>query len=231
MRRRLLAATVAGIAAAVLTACGDMHPGAAVVIDDGDYRVSMEEVDDLAAAWCDAQAAAAQAQGQPSEASAGIDSRQYVVALLIQSYLTETAAADIDAEEPAPAELQLSSAELASLTEITDQMEPDQVDELIRILELSRANDAWQQSIGSEQPQANASNVAQLGQRYILDTVEDFDIDLDPRLGLDGDDLLSEEAPRSGSMSVAQSDQASMREDPERATEMVEALPPSQSCG
>jgi hypothetical protein len=232
MRRRLLAATAAGVAAAVLTACGDMHPGAAVVINDGDYRVSMEELDDLTAALCEATPLLAEASGQPTNTTAGVDARQYVASLLIYSYLTPLAADEVDAEEPDPADLAVSPDDYS---EITAQMDQDRVDEFFRLLELSNEVAIRQTSIGIEQPQANQANAAQLGQQYVLEYADDFDIDIDPRLGIDGDNLQAEgqdqSMPRSGSLSVAESGQALMRLDPEQEADMVEALPPSQACG
>ena len=45
MRRRLLAVAVAAVAAAVVTGCDNMHPGQAVVIDNGDYQASIGKLD------------------------------------------------------------------------------------------------------------------------------------------------------------------------------------------
>jgi hypothetical protein len=170
----------------------------------------------------------AEASGQPGSPTAGVDARQYVVSLLVQSYLSPLAAAEVDAEEPSPADLAVPPDDYV---EITEQMDEDNVDDFLRLLELSTEVGNWQASIGLEQPQADPSNASQLGQQYVLDFAEGFDIDIDPRLGLDGDNLRATDVPRSGSMSVAQSGQAMMRDDPEQESAMVEALPPSQSCG
>jgi hypothetical protein len=230
MRRRLLAAATAGLAAAVLAACGDMHPGAAVVIDDGDFRASMEEVDDLTAALCEANPLLAEAQGQPPQSTAGVDARQYVTTLLIESYLTPLAAESADAEEPPSDEIEVSPDDLR---EITDQMDEDNVDEFLRLFEMANAVSGWWRSIGAQQPGATTANVEQLGQQYVYNLAGDYDIDIDPRLGLDGDNLepQDEDVARSGSMSVAQSGAATLREDPERQADLVESLPPTQSCG
>lgn len=230
MRRRLLAVTAASVAAAVLTACGGMHPGAAVVINDGDYEVSMDELDDLAAAWCEGLPVLAKAQGQAVEPSEGIDARQDITLLLVQSYLTPLAAERADAPEPPPAARTVLPSDV---TEITDQMDADRVDDFLRVIELSQETGAWQESIGSTLPEAGSADPAQLGQQYVLDFAADFDIDIDPRIGLDGDRLEAEaeDIARSGSMSIAQSSEATMREDPERQADLVDSLPPTQSCG
>jgi hypothetical protein len=227
VRRRLLVATTAGIAAALLTACGDMHPGAAVVIDDGDFRASMEEVDDLTAALCEATPLLAEAQGQAAQASAGIDARQYVARLLIQSYLTEQAAVETGAEEPSPSEYAVSPDEIA---DITDQMDPDRVDDFLQVIELGNEARAWQVNIGLELSNGSASNAEQVGFQYVFDAAADYDIDIDPRIGLDADDLQATETSRSGSMSVAQSSEAVARTG-EPSPELIESLPPTQTCG
>jgi hypothetical protein len=229
MRRRLLAATIAGAAAAVLAACGNMHPGAAVVIDDGDYRVSMNELDDLTSAMCEATQVAAESSGQPRQTTEGIDARQYVTGLLIQSYLTQRAADETGAAEPAPDDIAVSPDDF---TDITDQMDEDQVSDFMHLLELSKGLAAWQTSIGQSLSTASpGTNPAQAGQKYVLDSADQYDIDVDPRLGIDGDDLLAPDIPRSGSMSVAQSSQATMREDDSKSADVVESLPETQTCG
>lgn len=228
MRRRLLAATTAGVVAAVLTACGDMHPGAAIVINDGDYRVSMEEVDELTAALCEATPLLAEAGGQPSQASEGIDARQYVVGLLIQSYLGPLAGEQVGVEAPNPSQLEVTPDDHA---DITNQMDDESADNFVRLLEVGSKVSAWQSAIGAEQPNANPNTAAQLGQQYVFDFASDFNIDIDPRLGLDGDDLQAENPPRSGSMSVAQSSQATSRDNQAQQADVVEALPPTQTCG
>jgi hypothetical protein len=228
MRSRLLAAAATGVAAVVLTACGDMHPGAAVVIDDGDYRVSMEELDDLTAALCEASPLLAEAQGQPSQSSEGIDARQYVARLLIQSYLTEQAAEETGAEEPSPTDLAVPPEEVA---DITDQMDADRADDFLEVLDLGQQARAWQVNIGLELPDASASNAEQLGFQYVFDSADDYDIDIDPRLGLDPADLQTTETERSGSMSVPQSDEATARTGSEPNPDVIESLPPTQTCG
>ncbi|HYJ67877.1 MAG TPA: hypothetical protein VEX15_09460 [Nocardioidaceae bacterium] len=229
MRRRLIAATIAGVAAAVLTACGNMHPGAAIVIDDGDYRVSMDELDDLTSAMCEATQIAAETSGQPRQTSEGIEGRQYVTGLLIQSYLTQQAAGDTGAAEPAPDDIAVRPDDY---TDLTDQMDEDQVDDFMQLLELSQEVTAWQTSIGQSLPtESQAGNPAQAGQKYVFDTIDQYDIDVDPRLGIDGEDLLAQDLPRSGSISVAQSSQATMREDASKSKDVVESLPEAQTCG
>jgi hypothetical protein len=229
MRRRLLAASIAGVAAAVLAACGNMHPGAAVVINDGDYRVSMDEVDDLTSALCDASRLSAETSGQPRQTSEGIDARQYVTGLLIQSYLTQQAGDATDAAEPAADDIAVSPDDY---TEITDEMDEDQVDDFMQVLELSKELTAWQTSIGQTLPAASqGANPAQVGQKYVIDSADEYDIDVDPRLGIDGDDLVAQDVPRSGSLSVAQSSQATAREDDSQRQDVVESLPEGQTCG
>jgi hypothetical protein len=229
MRRRLLVAAIAGASAAVLAACGDMHPGAAVDIDDGDYRVSMDELDDLTSAVCDATRLSAETSGQPRQTTEGIDARQYVAGLLIQSYLTQQAADKTGAAEPPPDAIAVSPGDF---TDITDEMDEDQVGDFMRVLELNRELAAWQTSIGQTlATTSQGANPAQAGQQYVIDSADDYDIDVDPRIGIDGDDLLARDNPRSGSLSVAQSSLAMMREDDSQRQDVVESLPEEQTCG
>jgi hypothetical protein len=228
MRRRLLTTVAVGAAAAMLSACGGMHPGAAIVINDGDYRASMDEVDDLTAALCEASPLLAEAQGAPGEKSEAIEARQYVVSLLIQSYLTPLAAKQVDAPEPPPDQLTVSPADYAN---ITDQMDADAADDFLHLLEVATEVGAWQANIGLAQPNSSPANAAQVGQQYVFDSAQDFDIDIDPRLGIDGNDLLAEDQPRSGSISVAGSSEAAQRENPDQRQAVVDSLPSSQVCG
>ncbi len=228
MRRRLLAAVAVGAAATVLSACGGMHPGAAIVINDGDYRASMSDVDDLTAALCEASPLLAEAQGSPAQTSEAVDARQYVVGLLIQSYLTPLAAKQVDAPEPPPDQLNVSPADYAN---ITDQMSDDAADEFLQLLQMGTQVGAWQASIGMSQPNASPSTAAQAGLQYVLDYAEDFDIDIDPRIGMDGNDLQAAKFARSGSISVAASDEATQRLDPEQRQKVADSLPSSQACG
>jgi hypothetical protein len=228
MRRRLLAATTVGAAVAVLAACGDMHPGAAVVINDGDYRVSMAEIDDLTAALCDATPLISEAQGQPGQLSEGIEARQYVTGLMIQSYLSPLAGAEAGAGAPTPNQTAVTPDDHA---DITDQMDEESADDFVRLLEIGTEVAAWQSAIGAGLPNANPSNATQLGQQYVFDFAGDFDIDVDPRLGLDGDDLQAQPPSRSGSLSVAQSSLATSRDDETQRADVAEALPPTQTCG
>jgi hypothetical protein len=228
MRRRLLTVMAVGAAAALLSACGGIHPGAAVVINDGDYRASMDEVDDLTAALCQASPLLAEAQGSPGRKSEAIEARQYVVALLIQSYLTPLAAEEVDAVAPSPEELNVSPADYAN---ITDQMDEDKADDFLKLLELGTEVGAWQARIGQEQPNTSPSTAAQAGQQYVLDFAGDFDIDIDPRIGMDGNDLQAEQPARSGSISVAESSEAVQRQEPDQRETVVDSLPSSQVCG
>jgi hypothetical protein len=229
MRRRLLVAAIAGASAVVLAGCGDMHPGAAVDIDNGDYRVSMDELDDLTSAVCDATRLSAETSGQPRQTTEGIDARQYVTGLLIQSYLTQQAADKTGAAEPPPDAIAVSPGDF---TDITDEMDEDQVGNFMRVLELSKELAAWQTSIGQTLPTGSqGANPAQAGQQYVIDSADQYDIDVDPRLGIDGDDLLAQDPPRSGSLSIAQSGLATIREDESKSKDVVESLPEEQTCG
>jgi hypothetical protein len=229
MRRRLPVAAIAGALAVALAGCGNMHPGAAVDIDDGDYRVSMDELDDLTSAVCDATRISAETSGQPRQTTEGIDARQYVTGLLIQSYLTQQAADKTGAAEPPPDAVAVSSGDF---TDITDEMDEDQVGNFMRVLELNRELAAWQTSIGQTLPTTSqGANPAQAGQQYVIESADQYDIDVDPRLGIDGDDLLAQDTPRSGSLSIAQSSLAIAREDDSQSKDVVESLPEEQTCG
>lgn len=227
MRRRLLGATVAGLAAAVLTACGNLHPGAAIVVNDGDYRVSMSDLDELTTALCEASPILAQAQGQGGQVSEGINVRQYVADLLIQSYLSPLAAKKVGANEPTPDELAVSE---DRYSQITNQMDENTAADFVRLLKIGNAVAVWQAKIGVQLPGSTPSTAGTQGHRYVLRFGKNFNIDIDPRLGLSGDDLLAA-AAKSGSVSVAQSVQATARENSSQSADVAAGLPPTQTCG
>jgi len=228
MRRRLLAVAVAAVAAAVLTGCSDIHPGQAVVIDNGDYEASISKVDDLTGALCVASPILAQSQGQQGQQSESIEARQYVVGLLIQSYLTPLAAKQAGADSPSPQDLTVTPEDY---TNITDKMDDAQADDFLQLLQIGTEVSAWQSQIGLTQPNSSPSTAAQDGQKYVLDYAKNFDIDIDPRFGMNGNDLGSGKLQRSGSISVAQSSQATQRENPDKKAAVLESLPKSQICG
>ena len=228
MRRRLLAVAVAAVAAAVLTSCDNMHPGQAVVIDNGDYEASIGKVDDLTGALCVASPILAQSQGSEGQQSESIEARQYVVGLLIQSYLTPLAAKHVGADAPSPQELTVTPSDYSN---ITDKMSDEQADDFLQLLQIGTEVSAWQANIGLTQPNSSPSTAAQDGQKYVLNYAKDFSIDIDPRFGMTAEDLQTGKFQRSGSISVAESSQATQRENPAKKDAVLAALPQSQICG
>ena len=77
-----------------------------------------------------------------------------------------------------------------------------------------------------------------VGDLFIADSVKRilrFDpkasIDIDPRFGMTAEDLQTGKFQRSGSISVAESSQATQRENPAKKDAVLAALPQSQICG
>ncbi|HEU0288860.1 MAG TPA: hypothetical protein VFR22_17545, partial [Nocardioidaceae bacterium] len=116
-------------------------------------------------------------------------------------------------------------------TNITDKMSDEQADDFLQLLQIGTEVSAWQANIGLTQPNSSPATAAQDGQKYVLNYAKDFDIDIDPRFGINGDDLQSGKFARSGSISVPESSQATQRENPAKKDAVLAALPQSQICG
>jgi hypothetical protein len=223
MRRGVVLAVAAGLA---LAGCGDVSPGAAATVDG--TRIQMEEVDDLAGAWCTYLITYADVNEQPWQPQPSATYRDQVLTQLIQLELAEEVAEELHVDVP-PSRYQ--TPEDPQTRPIIDAMPADQQEPFRRLVDLYgkvQATDiAIDVSRGGDEPTTpdEAQQAAAEGQKYVSDFAEDRDIDLDPRFG---EFTAGQVSGGSGSLSVS-ADVGDEQEAPDDATD-VSGLPESQIC-
>ncbi|UYM06517.1 hypothetical protein [Solicola gregarius] len=196
-----------GMAAAAmlaLSACGSMHPGAAVVV--GDVSVSADKVDDLADNLCEAISASGQT------GVGGKDARQQAANLMLTLTAAREAADELGVEVE-PSQYAVTSDDTASLE---SQFPDADTDELSKIIAISKESSALVTAIGQDQAgsDASAKQAQQAGQAYLQDFIADADVSIDPRYGLDDTGQPKDDTD---SLSV-------------RVTDPAEDLPSTQQC-
>lgn len=196
-----------GMAAAAmlaLSACGSVHPGAAVVV--GNDSVSADKVDDLAENLCEAIGASGQT------GVGGKDARQQAANLMLTLTAARQAADELGVE--------VEPSQYAVTGDDTDALEaqfPDaDTDELAKIIAISKETGALVTAIGEDQAgtDASAKDAQAAGQQYLQEFLADADVSIDPRYGLDDTGQPKEDAD---SLSV-------------RVTDPAEDLPSTQQC-
>jgi len=236
VNRRIPWGRPAAVAAALLlTACGQVHPGAAATV--GDSRISFDEVDTLSVAYCKATLADAEARGEPVPAAEGMDSRRTVLQALLVLELSRQAADKLGVEvEPAA-----YAADEQSIQSLVDAVGEEYADEIDRLIEVFGEAGALQAEIGADQldqevSEADVAAQQEAGRRYVGDYAADVEIDIDPRLGLSSDvDALFATgtlpvASSTGSLSVPVSDEAVLPDDDAAAADAIAELPSTQVC-
>jgi hypothetical protein len=201
-----------------MTACSNIHPGSAAVVDG--VSISMSRADDAAAAYCQLSLATAAQQGVTDVPSAA--ARRQAITDLIMSAVAEKVAKDRNlAVDPGSYVLtEKQSRQIAAAfphaddKQIADAIERSQRTYAIAVAlgEAVSGRQVTEKSTESEQ-----SAVQTAGQDVITKAYQKSDISIDPRFGLDD---LTKQVAQTGSLSIPQSDKAV---DP--AT-----LPPSQRC-
>ncbi|MGH3359500.1 MAG: hypothetical protein ACRDO7_11905 [Nocardioidaceae bacterium] len=192
-------------AAAVLAvgACGT-HPGSAVVV--GDESVSTEVVDDLAGNLCEAVSASGQTD------VTGADARQQAASLMLTLTAARQAADDLGVEVP-PNDYALTSDEEANLAA---QFPDADLAKITTLVEIGKESSAIVAAIGEEQAGSGASDedLQAAGQQYLQGFIDDADVEVDPRYGLDD----TGQAVDTDSLSVS-------------VSESEQEVPASQQCG
>jgi len=223
-------------AALLLTACGQVHPGAAATV--GESRISFDEVDTLSVAYCKATIADAEARGEPAPAAEGMDSRRTVLQALLVLELSRQAADSLGVEvDPAA-----YAADERGIQSLLDAIGEEYADEIDRLIEVFGEAGALQAGIGADQlnqevSEADAEAQQEAGRGYVGDYATDVEIDIDPRLGLSADvGALFDTGTlpvttATGSLSVPVSDEAVLPEGPGgAAAKMIAELPSTQVC-
>ena len=228
-RPRVLRRPAALAVAVLLTACGQVHPGAAAVIDG--TRIPLDEVDSLSAAYCRANIAIAEAQGQPTTPEGGVESRRRVLGAILQLEIARRAADSLGVEVE-PSSYAVDEGAFAELLTAVGEEHEDEVTELVR---MNAESNALLVAIGAHElgqdvaqlDEQQRAEAGQAGQDFIREFGRDLDIDIDPRLGVSPEGAISAET---GSLSVAVSDEATTPQSPEEATSRLDALPELQVC-
>lgn len=167
-----------GLAAAavlVVGACGSMHPGSAVVVDD--ESISIDKVDTLADDICEAASASGQSD------MAGADVRQQAASITLNLTGARQLADDLDLDVPESATA-VSEDESSNLE--TQFPDADQ-SKLLEVVKLGKESSALLTAIGQDQagPDASAKEVQQAGQQSVQEYLDKADVSIDPRYGTD----------------------------------------------
>lgn len=205
--RRIKVAAGVVVAGSVLGACGGVHPGAAVVVDDTSF--SMSKVDDMSATFCELNVAQSQQdaaqQGGQAQATPAQSARQQAVRSLVFNEVAQQVARDQDVSVPqsqsvVPAE---------RLDELVTIIKPKSVAMLSNIGNREFQTVALQSAIGAKAlgvpaGGADEQQVQQAGQQAIQSALKKADISIDPRLGLTKAQLVQPDEPgKSRLLSVA----------------------------
>jgi len=222
----VLGRPIALAAALLLTACGQVHPGAAAVVDG--TRISLDEVDSLSEAYCRANLAIAEAQGQPVTPERGVESRRRVLGGMLQLEIARRAADSLGVEVEASS----YAVDEAEFAELLDAVGDEHADDVVTLVRMNAETNALLLAIGAHELGQDASEVdpeqaGPAGQELVSEFGRDLEIDIDPRLGLSPDGAV---LPETGSLSVAVSEEAKTPLDPEGATSGLDTLPESQVC-
>jgi SurA N-terminal domain len=220
--RRSLAVVAALSCLGVIGSCST-HPGYAATV--GDDQISEEQVDDVAQALCDTQAASGQGQELATRSA-----RQVALGVLVESSLSRQFG-ESEGVEPDPEQL---SAAVASREEVVATLPASIQDEFRTTLEDFAAGQLILADIGGKsltaqgtasptQEEAVAEGTRLRGE-WAADNAE---VDVDPRFGTFTDGALVSE---SGSLSEPVSDEAKDGADPEPSEAFVASLPASQKC-
>ncbi|MFS0884180.1 hypothetical protein [Aeromicrobium sp. 179-A 4D2 NHS] len=169
---------VLGLAALALSACGPVHPGAAAVVDGS--RIAMSDVDDVAAVYCAASLSGGTAEGQNQ---AGIDTiglRRQAIADLLAGEVADSIAQERDYDITVP---KVSGQDRAQL----EEMFGDDLDGALALIERNQRTSAIVVEMAREQNPdvTDEQQLLQAGQQLLGQAVNDRDITVDPRFGLD----------------------------------------------
>ena len=209
-------AAVLLLAGLTLAACGNVHPGAAAVVDD--QTISMKTVDKTAEFYCldTLRAATAGDTTKPSNA----DMRRAAVTNLVSLVVARKVAAK-EGVTPEPSTYELPE---ASHDEVAKEYKGIDVDVSVKAIEdyqeLSEIKIALgEKSTGQARTQENAQQLFDAGQAEITKAFKSNDVEFAPRFGLSN--TGADKAPTTGSLSVAATDLGA--DDPDQ-------LPKAQRC-
>ena len=195
-------AAVLVLAGLTLAACGNVHPGAAAVVDD--QTISMKSVDKSAKALC----TIALANPQRTAAISNADIRRQAVSTLV-SLVVARKLADKEGITPKPADYELTNDQEGqvakafpkekNLGEVTKLIEQDR--------ELQTISLAMGQKVTGQVPTPdNAAQLGAAGQAEITKAFKDNDVEFAPRFGLSN--TSAKVITSTGSLSVTKAAEA-----------------------
>lgn len=194
-RARSVVLVLAGL---TLAACGNVHPGAAAVIDD--HTISMKTLDETAKFYCvDNLLAAKQNGAEPSGDNSEIR-RQAVTTLAALVVARELADQAGVAPKPATYEVPDSAHD-----QIAAKYKGIDLDVAVKSIEDYQelgaiATALGEKSTGQSRTETNASQLVQAGEAEIIKAFKDHDVEFAPRFGLSG---TIKQIASTGSLSVA----------------------------
>jgi hypothetical protein len=212
-RARAAVLVVAGL---TLAACGNVHPGAAAVVDD--QTISMKSLDKAAKAYCTLTLASSQDQGATPPDNAEV--RRQAVTTLV-SLIVARKLAEEEGITPKPSDYELTNEQEGQVAKAFPK-EKD-LGEINKLIEQSQELSAISLALGEKitGETATAENEAQIGaagQAEITKAFKDNDVEFAPRFGLNDN---AKTVTSTGSLSVSPADLGDSKPD---------ELPAAQRC-
>lgn len=192
--RGLLGPVVLSATALLISGCGPVHPGAAAVVDG--QRVSMQQVDDTASAYCTYVLSSAQSQGDIDNAQI----RQRSVMLLVQGEVADAVADRADLEVKVP---DLAAADLAQIDEVFGR----DADDVLTLIRRDQRTSQIAIALGREAGATGGDEqLFNAGAQALEQALGEADVSIDPRFGLSNENQPLSETVVSGSLSVPSGD-------------------------
>lgn len=208
-------AAVLVLAGLTLAACGNVHPGAAAVVDD--QTISMKTLNTTAAAYCAVSLVSAQGATPPDNAEVRRQAVTTLVSVVVARKLAEE-----QGVTPKPSAYELTGEQEAQVAKAFQKRHDlPEINKLIEQgQELSAISIALgEKSTGQLRTAENGSQLAQIGQAEIIKAFKDNGVTFAPRFGLSN--TTAKTVASTGSLSVAPTDLG--EDDPDQ-------LPAAQRC-
>jgi hypothetical protein len=190
-------AAVLALAGLTLAACGNVHPGAAAVVDG--QSISMKTLNTTAAAYCAVSLLSAQGATPPDNAEVRRQAVTTLVSLVVARKL-----ADEQGVTPKPSAYELTAAQEAQVAKAFQKRHDlAEINELIeQSQELSAISVALGEKSTGQLPTAeNGPQLAQVGQAEVVKAFKANDVTFAPRFGLSN--TTGKTVASTGSLSVA----------------------------
>ncbi|MGH3497042.1 MAG: hypothetical protein ACRDP1_06230 [Nocardioidaceae bacterium] len=227
-RRRLGVTTVVLSGALLVSGCGSFYPGSAARI--GDTTVSMDHLDNLATAYCQAFVANGKLTGSAFPVEAGVAKRRQVLGIIEENILAKGAAAKLGVTAN-PADYTSNAAQISSLLKA---MPAKYRAPLLEVVTMSSQSTQLEinigdKLIGGDPTKIDTQTAQKAGQQYVTKYAASVPVTFDPRFGVDRNGGLVNGG--SGSLSAGLSSLATAPSDASSTSSYAASLPPSQVCG